>query len=57
LERVLHVTATLPAGEVYIARLPRYPRLLIQHLDGRGLLWAVHDEPDGTALLRVKKPR
>jgi TetR/AcrR family transcriptional regulator len=56
LERVLGATAELAAGGVYLARLPRHPWLLFPHLRERGLEWCVHDEPDGTALLRVYKP-
>ena len=57
LERVLEATASLAPEEVYIARLPRFPRLLINHLEDRGLRWAIHDGADGSALLRVKGPR
>jgi TetR/AcrR family transcriptional regulator len=57
LERVLRATAELAPGGVYLARLPRHPRLLFPHLRKRGLDWAVCDEPDGTALLRVYKAR
>ncbi len=56
LERVLLACAALPAGGVYLARLPRNPRLLYPRLRERGLEFSVHDEPDGTALLRVFKP-
>jgi uncharacterized protein (DUF2249 family) len=56
LERVLEAVAALPAGGVYLARLPRHPRMLLPHLRDQGLAWAVHDERDGTALLRVVRP-
>lgn len=56
LERVLEACASLPPGGVYLARLPRRPKLLFPHLDQRGYAWLVHDEPDGSALLRVYRP-
>jgi AcrR family transcriptional regulator len=56
LERVLGASATLAPGGVYLARLPRHPRLLLPHLGQRGLAWSVYDEPDGSALLRVYRP-
>jgi len=55
LERVLEASVALQPGEIFIARLPRFPRLLIKHLDSRGLSWAIHEELDGSALLRLKK--
>lgn len=56
LERVLRAAGALAAGEVYLARVPRCPRLLIPRLVERGLEHRVHEEHDGTALLRVYKP-
>jgi len=57
LERVLESTAALEPGEAYLARVPRYPRLLLPHLRERGLEWLVHEEPDGSALLRIERAR
>lgn len=57
LERVLTATATLAPGGVYLARLPRNPRLLLPRLGERGLDFRVHEARDGTALLRVYRPR
>jgi len=57
LERVLSAVSRLGSGEVYLARLPRTPRLLFPRLAERGIEWAVHEERDGTALLRVFRPR
>jgi uncharacterized protein (DUF2249 family) len=56
MERVLGQVTKLAPGGVYLARVPRHPRLLFPHLRERGLAWAVHDEHDGSALLRVVKP-
>ena len=44
------------AGDVLIARVPRFPRLLLPHLEERGLAWEVHEEADGTALVHVRRP-
>jgi AcrR family transcriptional regulator/uncharacterized protein (DUF2249 family) len=56
LERVLESTSRMSPGAVYLARVPRNPRLLIPHLEERGLTWSVYEEHDGSALLRVWKP-
>jgi TetR/AcrR family transcriptional regulator len=51
LERVLLDTAGLAPGASYLARTPRAPRLLLGRLAERGIGAAVHEEPDGSALL------
>lgn len=56
LERILAATARLEAGDALIARVPRFPRLLLPHLEERGLAWEVHEEADGTALVHVRRP-
>jgi len=56
LERVLRATSHLAPGQVYLARLPRNPRLLLPRLEERGLRWSVFDEADGTAFLLVVRP-
>jgi AcrR family transcriptional regulator len=56
LERVLEATAQLAPGAAFLARVPRYPRLLLPRLEERGIEWAVHEEPDQSALLYVRKP-
>jgi len=50
LEAVL--TSTVDGGP-YVARLPRYPRLLETQLQRRGLTWNSRELPDGSALLWV----
>lgn len=56
LERVLQATARLAEGEVFVARTPRVPRLLLQRLAERpGLRTEVHEHPDGSATLRVTR--
>jgi AcrR family transcriptional regulator len=56
MERILTATANLSPGGTYAARVPRFPRLLLPRLEERGLLYEVAEEPDGTALVRVRKP-
>ena len=56
MERILAATAGLAPGEAYAARVPRYPRLLLPRLEERGLLYEVVEEPDGTALVQVRRP-
>ena len=56
MERVLAATARLAPGGTYAARVPRHPRLLLPRLEERGLLYEVIEEPDGTALVRVRRP-
>lgn len=57
LERVLEATAALAPGGVYLARLPRHPRLLLPRLRERGVAFDVLERADGSALLRVERPR
>jgi AcrR family transcriptional regulator len=56
LEAVLEASASLEAGAVYLARVPRHPRWLLPELERRGLVFEVLEEPDGAALLRVQRP-
>ena len=57
LERVLLASAALAPGAAYLARLPRHPHLLVPHLRERGLGFAILEHADGSALLRVERPR
>jgi len=56
LERVLEAIAQLAPGAAFLARVPRYPRLLLPRLEERGMQWAVHEEPDQSALIHVRRP-
>jgi uncharacterized protein (DUF2249 family) len=56
LEHVLRHTAALPAGGVLLARVPRMPMLLLPRLTERGLVATPCAQPDGSALLHVRKP-
>ncbi len=53
LERVLEATAALAPGKHYIARLPRFPKLLLPHLAQRSLAFQTTEAPDGTTLLHI----
>jgi AcrR family transcriptional regulator len=55
LERVLCASAALRPGEIYLARLPRFPRMLLPHLRQRDVHFDVASRSDGAALLRVEK--
>jgi hypothetical protein len=46
------LTSTVNGGP-YLARLPRYPRLLEEQLRRRGLRWEILELVDGSALLWV----
>ena len=57
LERCLNAVGALRPGDVYLARLPRYPRLLVPQLDKRGAEFEILEEVDGSALLWVTRSR
>ncbi len=57
LEQVLERTASLAPGEIFVARLPRFPRLLLPHLEARGLRYTLHEQPDGAALLHAVRSK
>lgn len=54
LERVLEATASLAPGATYVARLPRFPRMLVPHLSERPIKFEFSESADGTALLHVR---
>jgi AcrR family transcriptional regulator len=56
LERVLALTVALPSGATLAVRLPRVPQLLLPRLTAHGVVHAVHERPDGRALLLVVAP-
>lgn len=53
---VLHASARLGSGEVFAARLPRYPLHLIPELRRREQRFAIAERPDGTAVLLLWAP-
>ncbi len=57
LERMLETAARLAPGGSFLARLPRFPRLLPPQLAKRGLAWEIYEERDRSALVHVRKPR
>jgi len=57
LERMLEAAARLAPGDSLLARLPRFPRLLLPQLARRGLPWEIYEERDRSALVHVRRPR
>jgi hypothetical protein len=45
----------MAAGEQYLAHLPHVPEPLFPHLEMRGLKWQVFEEPDGSALMLIRR--
>ena len=56
LERILTAATALAPGAVYLARAPRFPRMLVPHLAGRGLTFSIVERPDGAAIVRLERP-
>ncbi len=54
LERVLEAVSTLASGAVFLARLPKYPSLLLPHLSARNVDFRILETADGTALLHAR---
>ena len=57
LERVLEVASKLAPSAVYLARLPRFPRILVPHLRDRNVSFKIAPAEDGTALVRLEGKR
>jgi hypothetical protein len=55
LQRILQEASGLPPAASLLARVPRFPRMLLPQLEGRGLSWEVYEERDGTALVCVRR--
>ncbi len=55
MEKILIACAQLNLGEFFLAHLPHRPNLLFPHLESRGLSWWVHEEPDQSALVLIRK--
>ncbi|MFH0947249.1 MAG: DUF2249 domain-containing protein [Planctomycetota bacterium] len=55
MEQVLLHASRLEGGQFLLARLPRVPKLLLPHLEQRGLAFTVAEVPDGSALLCVRR--
>lgn len=54
LECVLEAVTSLASGQIYIARLPRFPRLLLPHLSEQAVDFEITEAVDDTALLHVR---
>jgi len=55
MEKILIACARLNTGEFFLAHLPHRPNLLFPHLESRGLSWCVHEAPDQSALVLMRK--
>lgn len=55
MEKVLIACAQLNASEFFLAHLPHRPNMLFPHLESRGLSWWIHEEPDQSALVLIRK--
>ena len=55
MEKILIACAQLNTGEFFLAHLPHTPNMLFPHLESRGLNWWVHEEPDQSALVLIRK--
>ena len=56
MEEVLLAVEKLAPGEHFFARLPRFPRMLVAALEGRGCTWSSVLQPSGSAVLLVERP-
>jgi hypothetical protein len=55
MEKVLIACSQLETGEFFLAHLPHVPIMLFPHLESRRLQWWVHEEPDQSALVLIRK--
>ena len=55
MEQILLHSSKLEGDGFLVARLPRVPKMLLPHLQQRGLSWNVEEVADGSALLCVKR--
>lgn len=56
MEELLLAVSNLATGAHLVARLPRFPRLLLPRLEERGLVWHAAELPDSGALLHLVNP-
>jgi len=55
MEKILLACSQLGNGKFFLAHLPHVPMMLFPHLESRGLAWWVHEEPDQSALVLIRK--
>jgi hypothetical protein len=55
IEKILLACTHMTADEQYLAHLPHVPEPLFPHLEMRGLKWQVFEEPDGSALVLIRR--
>jgi hypothetical protein len=55
MEKILLACTNMAADEQFLAHLPHVPEPLFPHLEMRGLEWQVFEEPDGSALILIRR--
>ena len=55
MEKILLACTNMAVDEQYLAHLPHVPEPLFPHLEMRGLEWQVFEEPDGSALVLIRR--
>ena len=55
MEKILLACTNMAAEEYFLAHLPHVPEPLFPHLEMRGLEWQVFEEPDGSALVLIRR--
>ncbi len=55
MEKILLACTNMAADDQFLAHLPHVPEPLFPHLEMRGLRWQVFEEPDGSALLLIRR--
>lgn len=55
MEKILLRCTHLKADEYFLARLPHVPAPLFPHLASRGMNWQVLEEPDGSAIVMIRR--
>lgn len=57
MERMLRLADALRGDDVALARLPRFPRLLLPKLEAKGVAHQVLELADGSAIALLRRPR
>ena len=55
MEKILLACTNMATAAQYLAHLPHVPEPLFPHLEMRGLEWQVFEEPDGSALVLIRR--
>lgn len=55
MEKILLACTNMAADEQFLVHLPHVPEPLFPHLEMRGLEWQIFEEPDGSALVLIRR--